>query len=84
MFVKTRVKLELLHDLDMLNMIEKLQRGGLFLLGASVTLRPIANICQTRLKHKLSNYIIYQGADNLYGCSMCEKLHYKDLNWVIL
>ena len=34
MFVKTRVKLELLHDLDMLNMIEKLKRGGLFFVGS--------------------------------------------------
>ena len=32
--VKTRLKLELLHDLDMLNMIEKMKRGGLCFVGS--------------------------------------------------
>ena len=34
MLVKTRLKLELLHDLDMLNMIEKMKRGGLCFVGS--------------------------------------------------
>ena len=49
------------------------------MLGASVMLRPITNICQAMLN--ISNYIIYQDANNLYGCSMSEYLPYKHRKW---
>ena len=49
------------------------------MLGASVMLRPITNICQAMLD--ISNYIIYQDANNLYGCSMSEYLPYKHRKW---
>ena len=34
MLLNTKAKLELLHDLDMLNMIEKMKRGGLCFVGS--------------------------------------------------
>ena len=72
MFVKTRVKLELLHDLDMLNMIEKLKRGGLCFVGSKRYVKANNQHMPDQAKTQLSNYIMYQDANNLYGCSICK------------
>ena len=79
--VKTRLKLELLHDLDMLNMIEKMKRGGLCFVGSRRYVKANSQHMPDYAENRISKYIIYQDANNLYGCSMSEYLPYKDLEW---
>ena len=76
----TKAELELLHDVDMYNMIEQGIRGG---------------ICQVSKKHlntnnkylsnydknNKSNYIMYLDANNLYGLAMSFKLPYNKFRW---
>ena len=80
MLLKTGVKLEQIHDLEMYEMIEKGLRGG---------------VCQVSHKHitannkymksynkdVVSSYISYLDANNLYGVAMSQKLPYADLKW---
>ena len=78
MLLHTKINLQLMHDNDMLNMMEKMQRGRLCFVGSQ-------RYVQANNKHmgkyydpnKESNYIIYEDANNLYGCSMSEYLPYK-------
>ena len=73
--------MELLHDLDMVNIIEKMKRGGHCFVGRK-------RYAKNKVKHhmpdsdpnKPSNYFIYAAANNLYGCSMSLYLPHKDLN----
>lgn len=77
MLLKTKVKLELLDDLEITRMIQSGVRGGICL-------------CSTRYaksNHKYlpshdptesSNYLIYIDCTNLYGYAMCAYLPYSD------
>ena len=80
MLKKTKVKLELLTDIDMLLTVEKGIRGG---------------ICQAIHKHaKVNNkymknynkdkssYLMYLDAKNLYGWVMSQKLLVNGFKWV--
>ena len=78
---KTKVKLELLTDIDILLMVEKRIRVG---------------ICQKIHRHAkvnnkymksydndiTSSYLAYLDAKNLYGWAMSQKLAVKDFKWV--
>ena len=80
MLLKTGVNLELIHDLEMYEMVEKGLRGGM---------------CQVSKKHVtannkymknydtdvISSYINYLDANNLYGLAMSHKLPYGELQW---
>ena len=79
MLLKTKVKLVLLHDLDMLNMIDKMKRGGLCYAGSKRYVKANSQHVPDYDKHQPPNYIIYPDATNLYGCSMSEYLPYQDL-----
>ena len=79
MFKKTKVKLELLTDIDMLLMVEKGIRGG---------------ICQAIHRHAKANkkylknydkdikssYLAYLDAKNLHGWAMSQKIPVNGLN----
>ena len=80
MFKKTKIVLDLIHDQDMYEMIEKGKRGG---------------VCQVSHKYAkannkymkgyddilISSYLSYLDANNLYGLAMCMKLPYGNLQW---
>ena len=65
----------------MLNMIEKMKRGGLCCVGSARYVKADSQHLPDYDPNQPSNYIIYQDANNLYGCSMSEYLPYKDLKW---
>ena len=81
MFKKTKVKLELLTDIDMLLMVEKGTRSG---------------ICQATHRYAKANnkymknydkniessYIEYLDANNLYGLGKSQKLPVNGFEWV--
>ena len=80
-FNKTKVKLELLTDYDMLLMVEKGIRGGI----CQATHRYAkANnkYMKNYNKNIESSYIEYLDANNLHGWAMSEKLTVKGFNWV--
>ena len=78
---KTGVKLELITDVDMLLMIEKGIRGGIF---HSVYRHAKADNKYMKIydKNKESSYIIYMNANNLYGYEMSKKLPVYGFEWV--
>ena len=77
---KTEVKLELLTDVDILLMIEKGIRDGLFL-----AIHRYAKANNKHMKNydknKESSYIQYLDANNLYGWAMSQKLHVDGFKW---
>ena len=78
MLLENKVKLELLHDLDMLNMIEKMKRGGVcFVCSKRYVKANDQHMGKEYDPNQPSKYLIYQEANNLYGCSMSEYLLHK-------
>ena len=65
----------------MLNMIEKMKRGGLCLVGSKRYVKANSQHVPDYDKDQQSNYILYLDANNHYGCSMSEYLPYQDLVW---
>ena len=81
MLKMTSVKLELMHDVDMYQFIEKGTRGGI----SYITNR----YATTNNKHmkkcdqsKASKYIMYLDAENLYGWAMSQSLPTDGFQWM--
>ena len=72
-FKKTKVKLDLLTDIDMLLMVEKGIRGGIC---HSIYRNAKANnkYMKDYDKNKESSYIQYWGVNNLYGWAIWQNL----------
>ena len=77
---KTRVKIELLTDIDMLLIIQDGIRGGIC--------QSIHRYAETNNKYmknynknKKSSYLRYLDANNLYGWAMCKKLPISNFKW---
>ena len=81
MFKKTKVKLELLTDIDMLLMVEKGTRGGIC---QAIHRYAKANnkYMKNYDKNNESSYIEYLDANNLYGWAVSQKLPVNDFKWV--
>ena len=80
MFKKTKVKLELLTDIDMLLMVEKGIRGGIC---QAIYRYPKANnkYMKNYNKDVMSSYVMYVDANNLYGWAMSQKLPVNGFKW---
>ena len=78
---KTRVKLELITDYDMILMIEKGIRGGIFQATHSYV-KANNKYMKNYNKNIESSYIEYLQANNLYGWAMSQKLPVNGFKWV--
>ena len=78
---KTKVKLELLTDYDMLLMVEEGIRGGIC---HAIHRHAMANNKYMRNydKNKESSYIQYLEANSLYGWAMSQKLPVNGFKWI--
>ena len=76
----TKVKLELLTDLDMFLMYEEGIRGGI-----SQAIHKYAKSNNKYMKscnkNLISSYLQYQDANNLYGWAMSKKLPFGNFKW---
>ena len=78
---KTKVKLDLLTDIDMLLMVEKGIRGGIC---HSIYRYAKANnkYMKDYDKNKESSYLQYWDVNNLYGWAMSQKLPVNNFEWI--
>ena len=79
-FKKTEVKLELLTDIDMLLMVEKGIRGGI-----CYSVYRYINDSNKYIdydKNKEPSYLKYWGVNNLYNCTISQRLPVNDFKWV--
>ena len=80
-FKNTKVKLDLLTDIDMLLMVEKTIRGGIC--------NAIYRYARANIKHmkdydksKKSSYLNYWDVSNLYVLAMSQKLPVNNFEWI--
>ena len=78
---KTRVKLELLTDYDMILMIENGIRGGICL-ATHMYAKANNKYMKNYDKNIESLYLFYLDANNLYGWAMSKQLPVKGFKWV--
>ena len=78
---KTKVKLNVLTDIDMLLMVKKGIRGGIF---HSFYRYAKANkkYMKDYDKNKESLYLQYWDVNNFYGWTMSQKLPLKNFEWI--
>ena len=77
----TNIKLNLMTDIDMLNMMEKMKRGGLCFVESQRYVKANNKYLPDYNPSVESNYILYEDANNLYAYSMSENLPYKNLKF---
>ena len=81
MLLKTGVKLDLITDLEMLDMIEKDNEAGFASLVASGMFTANSHYLPYHDPNTPSNYIFYEDANSLDACAMMQLLPYKDLKF---
>ena len=77
----TGVQLELLSDVNMLLMFEKGIRGGISIISNRYG-EANNKYMKGFNKNKLSKYLMYLDANNLYGCAMSKKLPTHGFKWL--
>ena len=78
----TNINLELLSDPNMLLMFEKGIRGGISIISNRYGEANNKYMGNRFNKNKLSKYLMYLDANNLYGCAMSEKLPVHSFKWL--
>ena len=78
----TGVNLELLSKSNMLLMFEKGIRGGISMISNRYGEANNKYMGKRYNKNKLSKYLMYLDANNLYGCAMSEKLPTHGFKWL--
>ena len=80
-FKRTKVKLDVLTDIDMLLMVEKGIRGEIC---HSIYRYAKANnkYIKDYDKNKDSPYLQYWDVNNVYGCTMAQKLPVNNFEWI--
>ena len=70
----TGVNLDLITDLKVLDMIETEKRGGLCLCGSKRHVTANNHYLPDSKPEEEKNYLVYVGANNLYGLAMTQTL----------
>jgi hypothetical protein len=81
MLLKTKIELELINDIKILDIIERQKRGGLCFVGSKRHVVANNRYLDNFDKNKDENYILYLDANNLYGWAMSESLPFKDIKF---
>ena len=81
MLLQTNIKLERLTNVDMVNMVGRMKRGGLCFVGSKRDVTANRTYMPFYERNKASNSIIYEGANNLFRCSMSEYSPYNKLRF---
>ena len=81
MLLQTKVKLDLINDADMLSMVERQQRGGLWFVGSKRYVKANNKYLPDYNPEEDSNYLMYWDQNNLYGFAMSQSLPLDNLRF---
>jgi hypothetical protein len=81
MLLKTGIELDLIHDVELLNVIERQKRGGLCFVGSKRYVKANNKYVEDFDITKPSSYIMYWDANNLYGWAMSQILPYRNIRF---
>lgn len=77
----TKIKIELLTDIDMLLFVERGVRGGISQCSKRYAKANNKYLKKGYVQHAKSNYLVYLDANNLYGHSMSQYLPLNQFKW---
>ena len=81
MLLKTGIELDLITNLEILNLIEKMKRGGLCYVGSKRYVKANNKYIEGFDINQPSNFLMYWDANNLYGWAMSQVLPYKNIQF---
>ena len=79
MLMKTNIELEQIHDVKVLDIIERHKKGGLCFVGSKRHVKANNHYLDDFDATKPENYLMYWDANNLYGWAMSQYLPYRNI-----